>query len=381
MSTATSNLPAQALLFVPDISGFTQFVKSTEIDHGRHIIEELLEGLIEANELGLQVSEVEGDAILFYRFGSPPTTGEFFEQVRKMFIAFHARLRVYESRRICDCGACSTMHDLTLKIVAHFGNVARSQIKEHSKLFGPDVILVHRLLKNEISHHEYALFTHSLAEGWPQPFSSEWAQSVDGSQAYDVGEVRYRYVPLAPLRQAVPEPKAEDFSIPGVKKKIFSVEQQIRVPMRTVIDITADLPQRVHWMEGAKRVELLDQGVNHVGMKHRCIIDEKSPVMVTTGTTRSENTVSITETDVKRTMCSVYTFQSEGEELTRVRIDGFIKNNLLLRMIFALVLKKKLTNLFEVSGRNLKKHCEESYSTQATGQGMQETRPAISRKS
>ena len=62
-----------ALLFVPDISGFTQFVQTTEITHSRHIIEELLEKLIEANDLGLQVSEVEGDAILFYRFGHPPT--------------------------------------------------------------------------------------------------------------------------------------------------------------------------------------------------------------------------------------------------------------------------------------------------------------------
>ncbi|MFC2085655.1 hypothetical protein ACFLRO_00420 [Bacteroidota bacterium] len=31
------------LLFVPDISGFTQFVKATEISHSRHIIQELLE--------------------------------------------------------------------------------------------------------------------------------------------------------------------------------------------------------------------------------------------------------------------------------------------------------------------------------------------------
>ncbi len=55
------------LLFIPDISGFTQFVNETEIQDSQHIIEELLEAIIDANEIGLEISEIEGDAILFYR--------------------------------------------------------------------------------------------------------------------------------------------------------------------------------------------------------------------------------------------------------------------------------------------------------------------------
>lgn len=107
MPSETTNITKPALLFVPDISGFTQFVQTTEIAHSRHIIEELLEKLIEADDIGLQVSEVEGDAILFCRFGHPPTAEEFFKQVQKMFVAFHSHLRLYETQRICQCGACS----------------------------------------------------------------------------------------------------------------------------------------------------------------------------------------------------------------------------------------------------------------------------------
>jgi hypothetical protein len=106
MSAPTANVTKPALLFVPDISGFTQFVQATEIAHSRHIIEELLEKLIEANDIGLQVSEVEGDAILFYRFGPPPTVAVFFQQVQKMFVTFHSHLRLYDTQRICQCGAC-----------------------------------------------------------------------------------------------------------------------------------------------------------------------------------------------------------------------------------------------------------------------------------
>lgn len=50
---------------MPDISGFTRFVNEVEIEHSRLVIQELLEILVNANEIGLEVSEIEGDAILF----------------------------------------------------------------------------------------------------------------------------------------------------------------------------------------------------------------------------------------------------------------------------------------------------------------------------
>lgn len=98
MSDRATDVAKPALLFVPDISGFTQFVNTTEIAHSRHIIEELLEKLLDANELGLQVSEVEGDAILFYRFGDPPPAAAFFAQVQRMFVHFHSHLRLARVR-------------------------------------------------------------------------------------------------------------------------------------------------------------------------------------------------------------------------------------------------------------------------------------------
>ena len=61
-----SMLQQEGFIFVPDISGFTQFVNSVELEHSRHIIAELLGLLIESNPMQLKISEVEGDAILFY---------------------------------------------------------------------------------------------------------------------------------------------------------------------------------------------------------------------------------------------------------------------------------------------------------------------------
>ena len=61
----------RGLLFIPDISGFSRFVNAVEIEHSRFIIQQLLEVLIQANDSGLTISEIEGDAILFYKFGEP----------------------------------------------------------------------------------------------------------------------------------------------------------------------------------------------------------------------------------------------------------------------------------------------------------------------
>ncbi len=109
----------KGLLFIPDISGFTKFVNETEIDHSRLIIQELLEILINANQIGLEVSEIEGDAILFYRFGDSPTLEALYKQVEKMFCEFHRNLIAYESRRFCQCNACMSAIHLTLKVITH----------------------------------------------------------------------------------------------------------------------------------------------------------------------------------------------------------------------------------------------------------------------
>ena len=53
----------KGLIFIPDISGFTRFVNETDIQHSRLIISELLNILVNCNEMGLEISEVEGDAL------------------------------------------------------------------------------------------------------------------------------------------------------------------------------------------------------------------------------------------------------------------------------------------------------------------------------
>jgi hypothetical protein len=237
-----------ALLFVPDISGFTQFINDRQIQHNHRIIAELLEILIESNRLDLKVNEIEGDAILFYRLGKPPFVSDIVEQSKNMYVAFHKHLKKYGISRICNCAACNTAGRLTLKTVAHYGSLSFQKIKNQEKLFGPDVITLHRLLKNDVPDHEYILLTESITGEKLQTDNIENRVSWNrGSANYDVGEVNYSYASLRPVYSEIPEAE-----LPTVKKyrskspMVYNIE--INAPIDIVYDSLIDLNQRVQWM-------------------------------------------------------------------------------------------------------------------------------------
>ena len=50
----------------------------------------------------------------------------------------------------CECNACVRIPDLDLKFVVHHGSAIRQKIAGRQELLGSDVIVAHRLLKNEV---------------------------------------------------------------------------------------------------------------------------------------------------------------------------------------------------------------------------------------
>lgn len=197
-------METRGLLFIPDISGFTHFINEMEIEHSRMIIQALLEVLIDANELGLEISEIEGDAILFYRFGSSPDMKALYAQVERMFRDFHRSLKVHAPHTKCSCRACATAAEvLSLKVVTHYGEFTSYNVKNFSKLVGKDVIVAHQLLKNDIPHNEYWLVTSGVvADGAPAPLTA-WMTWDRSAKRMDHGEIAFHYAPLAELRSAV----------------------------------------------------------------------------------------------------------------------------------------------------------------------------------
>ncbi len=348
-----------ALLFIPDISGFTDFVTNTEVSHSQHIIEELLEIIVDANDIGLEVSEIEGDAILFYRFGKAPTAAELLHQVQKMFTRFHTHLKKYHTHRICNCGACRTAHDLTLKFVVHYGSISINTVKQYKKLFGTDVIVAHRLLKNEIAHHEYALFTNTLVQACPQWVdidTTSWSPVLHSKQTYDSGAVSYCYLSLSPLMEHVPNPVIEDYSLPGVKELVMESEASLDVPLDMAFNVISDLPWRSKWIPGAlEKVEDINSVMAQHGQTHRCL--SKGPVIVSYGFKTSEDLITFTEMDTKRSYCVVFTLRKISDTKTHLRAVAFMKRNSIQTFMFKLLMKKKFEKLYAQAWENLNAYC------------------------
>lgn len=263
---------AESLLYIPDITGFTRFVNETEADHSRHIVAEILEVLIASDDLGMTVSEIEGDAILFFLPGKVPDTATILDQARRTYQAFHAHLKRYEAHRICECGACRSAPRLTLKIVAHAGPMETIRVREFVKPYGTDVILAHRLLKNDVPEDEYVLLTQRLLpEEALRSALPTWAR-ISEAEAHDadLGTVRYGYAPLGELRSEIPEP--EPPVIPAKIRNPVRKTAELSLPPDAAFELISNFDYRLSWNDGVDELDYVPDRVNRVGTRHECVI-------------------------------------------------------------------------------------------------------------
>ena len=52
-----------ATILIPDISGFTEFMTTTELSHSSHAINHLIDAIVNAVGEEYELAEVEGDAV------------------------------------------------------------------------------------------------------------------------------------------------------------------------------------------------------------------------------------------------------------------------------------------------------------------------------
>jgi len=348
----------KGLLFIPDISGFTRFVNETEIEHSRLIIQELLELLINANQIGLEVSEIEGDAILFYKFGEPPNLQELYRQVQQMFCAFHKHLIAYDHRRYCQCKACMSAVDLSLKIITHYGEFTGYNVKHFNKLIGKDIIVAHQLLKNDIMQHEYWLVTKKLLQDNPPADFAEWMKWDSSAKQTESGEIPFHYTQLSELRNEIspePSPKPE-FS---KKIKMFSVSREYEADIISLFHASGDFNYRSRWQDGVKAVEELNHFLPRVGMRCRCILENGQTITYSSSYSYKPDKIEFSETDEKKESLTYFILEKAGDKKTRLTLDFYLKKNIISQIIFQLHQKKKMQDSFHRSLLNLDKLAKE----------------------
>ena len=151
-------------LLIADIGGYTRFMKfhRASLAHAQEIVAQLLEAVIDATEADLKLAKLEGDAAFFYLSfprGEEPSLAFVAEQAAAIYRAFHARASDLKVNTFCVCDGCQQAGNLKIKLVGHFGEAAVQKVKNLTELAGVDVILVHRMLKNDVPIPEYMLMT------------------------------------------------------------------------------------------------------------------------------------------------------------------------------------------------------------------------------
>ena len=186
--TGMESTTERGFLVLADISGFTAFVTTTELEHGPPIIAELLESVIERLSPPLEVQEVEGDAVFAFAVDDTVVpAASLLDVVDDAFAAFSARRSRLAADDSCTCRACRSVDTLDLKVIAHHGAFLRQTVAGRRQLGGTDVILAHRLLKNGLARTGYLLLTDAAREYMDLDATGLVAQS----ERYEhLGEVR-----------------------------------------------------------------------------------------------------------------------------------------------------------------------------------------------
>ncbi|HXI00382.1 MAG TPA: DUF2652 domain-containing protein [Sphingobacteriaceae bacterium] len=186
---------------VPDITGFTKFIATADIHFTKEVIPALLRKLIEANVIKMNIGEIEGDAIFFYKTGRLPSIKQVADQCKVLYKAFSSFIENLEINDFENYSKYLADDQLGLKIIIHYGNISLANIKGRIKLLGEDVIIAHKLLKNSVNEYNYILLTEKyLSKIRNKKNLSEWfhwEELVPGMESYEyIGDVKYFYISL-----------------------------------------------------------------------------------------------------------------------------------------------------------------------------------------
>ncbi|MEM1258730.1 MAG: DUF2652 domain-containing protein [Bacteroidota bacterium] len=267
---------AKSLLFLPDISGYTKFIQTTEVEHSQHVISELLEILIAANTEDLKLAEIEGDALFFYKEGEIPSQERLLAQIEAMFTAFYSHLELLKKNRICPCQACATAPNLELKIIAHAGTLQHIEVQGNRKPFGQQVIEAHRLMKNSVASNNYALISRALALEiqLSQYYSSKLFRFRKGKDTYDDKELEYLY-------SNIDKDQLQLVQFTGIKEVKFdrppdlALTKEFPLSAPDLMEYITNYAFRNEWSKGVDRFEYKPTEVTRKGTEHICVIDGK----------------------------------------------------------------------------------------------------------
>lgn len=135
---------------IADISGYTGYLADVELDHAQDILADLVGAVVSALRPDFRLAKLEGDAAFTFATTERIDGSMLLDTIERCYFGFRRRRRDVHQATSCECNACSRIPDLDLKFVVHHGEAIHQKVAGRQELLGSDVIVVHRLLKNDV---------------------------------------------------------------------------------------------------------------------------------------------------------------------------------------------------------------------------------------
>ena len=178
---------ADGPLILADIGGYTSFLRIVQVAHADDafadgnvpdayaFVSSLLDGIVGTLVPPFTLSKLEGDAVFAYADadGGLPRGDALLDCIDACYAEFQRRLGQAHEIWTCRCGACMRIDQLDLKFIVHAGPYVIQSIAGAAELVGPEVVMAHRLLKNDavatLGTGAYALLTSSTVDRFDVP--------------------------------------------------------------------------------------------------------------------------------------------------------------------------------------------------------------------
>jgi uncharacterized protein YndB with AHSA1/START domain len=258
---------------IADISGYTGYLADVELDHAQDILADLIGAVVTALRPTFRLAKLEGDAAFTFAASDAVDGSKLLDAVERCYFGFRRRRRDVRQATSCECNACVRIPDLNLKFVAHSGLAIQQKVAGRQELLGSDVIVVHRLLKNEVVESlgigAYALFTQACLD----------AVALDPAQLGMVAHVEtYERIGevvtwVHDLERRWQEEEARRRVLVSPEESMLTINVPTTVPPQVAWNFLTTPGQRMSWQPWVTGVEVegTTGGRRGVGSANHCM--------------------------------------------------------------------------------------------------------------
>jgi len=241
---------------IADISGYTGYLADVELDHAQDILADLIGAVVSALRPNFRLAKLEGDAAFTFMTAERIDGSMLLDTIERCYFGFRRRRRDVRQATSCECNACARIPNLDLKFVVHHGAAIHQKVAGREELLGSDVIVVHRLLKNEVVEKlgikAYALISQRCID------ASDIDPAALGMRAHTETYDRIGDVPAwvhdLERRWLDEEARARVFVTPG--EAILDLAVPTRVPPQVAWEFLTTPGQRMTWQPWVTEVTI-----------------------------------------------------------------------------------------------------------------------------